>query len=305
MSAVSAAPATPATPATMARPRRSRARRRIDPLEVWLRAHGALVYLFLYVPIAIVVLYSFNDSRFVLAWGGLSLRWYGAAWTDPQVLGPLRTSLTVAAINTVIATILGTFAALAIGQAPRPLRIAFDALIFTALIVPEVVIALASLLFLNGAFTVLREAGLHVGFGIPTIVAGHVLWNLSLVILVVRARMTGMDRTLIEASSDLFATPWRTFVGVTLPQLAPAIVAGALLSFTFSMDDVVLSTFLSGVGSTTLPMRVFSMIRFGVTPVVNAISTVMLLITLVAILAAQWLVRRAGRPPSAGADGPG
>jgi spermidine/putrescine transport system permease protein len=297
--------AAPAAPVAVARPTRSRVRRRVDPLEVWLRAHGALVYLFLYVPIAIVVLYSFNDSRFVLAWGGFSLRWYGAAWTDPQVLGPLRTSLTVAAINMAVATVLGTLAALAIGQAPRPLRVAFDALIFTALIVPEVVIALASLLFLNGAFTVLRGFGLHVGFGIPTIVAGHVLWNLSLVILVVRARMAGMDRTLIEASSDLFATPWRTFVGVTLPQLAPAIVAGALLSFTFSMDDVVLSTFLSGVGSTTLPMRVFSMIRFGVTPVVNAISTVMLAITLVAILAAQWLVRRAGRPPAVGADEPG
>lgn len=282
-----------------------RARWRLDPVEAWLHLQGLLVYLFLYAPIGIVVLYSFNDSRFVLAWGGLTLRWYGEAWTDPQVLGPLRTSLTVAALNTVIATTLGTLAALAIGRAPRPLRIAFDALVFTALIVPEVVIALASLLFLNAVFGVLRDAGMHVGFGIATIVAGHVLWNLSLVILVVRARMAGMDRSLIEASADLFATPWRTFVGVTLPQLAPAVIAGALLSFTFSMDDVVLSTFLSGVGSTTLPMRVFSMIRFGVTPVVNAISTVMLAATLTAILLAQWLVRRAGRPPAVAGDGAG
>src|SRR5262249_8533370 len=151
---------------------------------------------------------------------------------------------------------------------------------------------------LNGAFSILRDTGLRLNFGIPTIVAGHVLWNLSLVILVVRARISGMDRSLIEASSDLFASPWRTFTHVTLPQLAPAIIAGALLSFTFSMDDVVLSTFLSGVGSTTLPMRVFSMIRFGVTPAVNAISTVMLALTLVAILLSQWLVRRAGRPPA-------
>ena len=272
-------------------------RRAFDPVEVALRAQGALVYLFLYVPIAIVVIYSFNDSRQVLVWGGLSGRWYEAAWTDPQVLNPLKTSLVVATFNTVLATTLGTLAALAIGRANRWARLAFDALVFTSLIVPEVVIALASLLFLNGAFGVLRDLGMHVGFGIPTIVAGHVLWNLSLVILVVRARMAGMDRTLIDASADLFATPWRTFVGVTLPQLAPAILAGALLSFTFSMDDVVLSTFLSGVGSTTLPMRVFSMIRFGVTPVVNAISTVMLLVTLIAILTSQWLVRAAGRHP--------
>lgn len=273
------------------------ARRRFDAVEVLLRAQGVFVYLFLYVPIAIVVVYSFNDSRFVLTWGGLSTRWYAAAWTDPQVIGPLRTSLVVAALNMVFATTLGTLAALSIGRAPRFVRVAFDALIYTALIVPEVVIALASLLFLNGAFGVLQDAGFKVSFGIPTIVAGHVLWNLSLVILVVRARMAGMDRSLIEASADLFATPWRTFTGVTLPQLMPAIIAGALLSFTFSMDDVVLSTFLSGVGSTTLPMRVFSMIRFGVTPVVNAISTVMLAITLTVILASQWLVRRAGRPP--------
>ena len=114
------------------------------------------------------------------------------------------------------------------------------------------------LLLLAAAFGALAGVGIRLSFGIPTVVAGHVLWNLSLVILVVRARMAGMDRTLVEASADLFATPWRTFTGVTLPQLAPAILAGALLSFTFSMDDVVLSTFLSGVGSTTLPMRVFS-----------------------------------------------
>jgi spermidine/putrescine transport system permease protein len=269
----------------------------IDPVEVALRAHGVLVYLFLYIPILIVVIYSFNDSRLVRVWGGFSTRWYEAAWTDPQVLNPLRTSLTVAVLNTFFATILGTMAALAIGRATRPVRLFFDALVFTSLIVPEVVIALASLLFLNGAFGFLADFGIRASFGIPTIVAGHVLFNLSLVILVVRARMAGMDRTLIEASADLFATPWRTFTGVTLPQLTPAILAGALLSFTFSMDDVVISTFLSGVGSTTLPMRVFSMIRFGVTPVVNAISTVMLVATLTVIVASQWLVRRAGRQP--------
>ncbi len=274
------------------------ARRRLDLVEAYLRAHGALAYLFLYVPIAIVIVYSFNDSRYVLVWGGFSLRWYQSAWTDPQVLNPLNTSLNVAALNTVFATTLGTLAALAIVRAPRLLRLAFDALIYTALIVPEVVVALASLLFLNGVFGLLGDIGLRLNFGIPTIVAGHVLWNLSLVILVVRARIAGMDRSLIEASNDLFASPWRTFTQVTLPQLAPAILAGALLSFTFSMDDVVLSTFLSGVGSTTLPMRVFSMIRFGVTPAVNAISAVMLALTLVAILVSQWLVRRAGRPSS-------
>ena len=276
--------------------RRSRRRLVVEPFEVLLRGYGGLVYLFLYIPILVVIVYSFNDSKQVLVWGGFSTRWYAAAVADPQVVGPLRTSLVVASINAVIASVLGTLAALAIGRAPRPVRYAFDALVFTALIVPEVVIALSSLLFLNGAFGFLRDAGIRVGFGIPTIVAGHVLYNLSIVILIVRARMAGMDRTLVEASADLFATPWRTFTGVTLPQLAPAILAGGLLAFTFSMDDVVLSTFLSGVGSTTLPMRVFSMIRFGVTPVVNAISTAMLGLTLTVILVTLALNRRRGIP---------
>ncbi len=279
-----------------------RRRRVLDPIDALLRAHGILAYLFLYIPIVIVVVYSFNDAKEVLVWGGLSARWYQAAWTDPQVLGPLRTSLVVASINAVLATVLGTLAALAIGRAPRAVRLVFDALVFTAIIVPEVVIALASLLFLNAAFDGLRGLGIRVSFGIPTLVAGHVLYNLSIVILIVRARMAGMDRTLVEASADLFATPWGTFRQVTLPQLAPAILAGALLSFTFSMDDVVISTFLSGVGSTTLPMRVFSMIRFGVTPVVNAISTVMLALTLSAILLSLVLSRRGGRAGAAADD---
>lgn len=283
-----------ARPAEGSADRRPIHRRLVDPFEVLIRGYGVLVYLFLYVPIAVVIVYSFNDSKQVLVWGGASTRWYAAAFSDPQILGPLRTSLVVAAINAVFATVLGTLAALAIGRAPRLLRHGFDALVFTAIIVPEVVIALSSLLFLNGAFGFLRGFGIRAGFGIPTIVAGHVLYNLSIVILIVRARMAGMDRTLVEASADLYGTPWRTFTGVTLPQLAPAIVAGGLLAFTFSMDDVVLSTFLSGVGSTTLPMRVFSMIRFGVTPVVNAISTAMLVLTLTVILASLALTRRRG-----------
>jgi spermidine/putrescine transport system permease protein len=280
-----------------------RRRRLPDLVQALLGAHGVLVYLFLYVPIAIVVVYSFNASKQVLVWGGFSTQWYVTAWNDPQVMGPLRTSLVVAAINAVLATALGTAAALAIGRAPKLLRLGFDALVFTSLIVPEVVIALASLLFLNALFGALHGLGIRVTFGIPTIVAGHVLYNLSIVILILRARMAGMDRTLVEASADLFATPWRTFTGVTLPQLAPAILAGGLLSFTFSMDDVVLSTFLSGVGSTTLPMRVFSMIRFGVTPVVNAISTAMLLITLTAIVLSLVLNRSRGSAPADEAAG--
>jgi spermidine/putrescine transport system permease protein len=270
-------------------------RRTFDVAGALLRLNGGLIYLFLYVPIVIVVVFSFNDSRQVLVWGGLSTKWYAAAWADPQITNPLKTSLVVAVINSLIATMLGTIAALAIGRANRWLRLGFDALVYTSLIVPEVVIALSSLLFINNVFGFLRDLGLHVGFGIPTIVAGHVLFNLSLVILIVRARIAGMDRSLVEASADLFASPWRTFLGVTLPQIAPAILVGALLSFTFSMDDVVLSTFLSGVGSTTLPMRVFSMIRFGVTPVVNAVSTVMLALTLTAIVLSQALIRRSGR----------
>jgi spermidine/putrescine transport system permease protein len=254
--------------------------------EPALRTWTALVYAFLFIPIVLVVIFSFNASRLVAVWSGFSFKWYGIAWTDPSILDALRVSLTVALINAVLATVFGTLAAIGMQRVGRRTRTAFELMVYGTIVTPEIVIAIASLLFF---------VTINVDLGIPTIVIAHVVYNTSIVALIVRARLMGMDRTLDEAAADLGATPLETLRRVTIPLLAPAILAGALLAFTFSFDDFVLTFFVSGASSTTLPLRIFSMLRFGVSPVVNAIATVMLVVTLTCIFTASLIVRRHAR----------
>jgi len=254
--------------------------------EPALRLWTGLVFGFLFLPIVVVVIFSFNASRLVDVWSGFSLRWYSTAWTDPSILDALRTSLVVALINAVLAVAFGTLAAIGMQRAGRRLRGAFETLVYGTIVTPEIVIAIASLLFF---------VTINVDLGIPTIVIAHVVYNTSIVALIVRARLVGMDRTLEEAAADLGATPIQTLRRVTIPLLYPAILAGGLLAFTFSFDDFVLTFFVSGATSTTLPLKIFSMLRFGISPVVNAVATVMLVVTLTCILGASLLVRRHGR----------
>lgn len=256
-------------------------------LSTW----GALVYLFLYAPILVVVIYAFNESREVQVWDHLGLAYWGQTWGDATIRSALVLSLWTAATNAVIATVLGTAAAIGLRNVGKRARIGFDAFMYSALIVPEIVIAIASLLF----FTT-------VGFplGPIAIVATHAVFNTSVVTLICRTRLASMDRSLEEAASDLGAPRRDTFRRVTLPQLFPAVMAGGLLAFTFSFDDVVLSTFVSAPGSTTLPLRVFSELRFGLTPKANVVATTMLAITLTVIVTAQALLRRADRRVAAG-----
>ena len=251
-----------------------------------LRTGATFVYVFLYLPILVVVIYAFNDSRLVDVWHGLGLRWWKLTWEDPSIRKALVLSLWTAGANAVLATALGTAAALGLRNIGRRTRSAFDTFMYMALIVPEIVIAIGSLLF-------------FVTIGLPlgpmAIIITHVVFNTSVVTLICRARLAGMDRSLEEASADLGADRWGTFRQVTLPLLFPAVLAGGLLAFTFSFDDLVLSTFVSSPGSTTLPIRVFSELRFGLTPKANVVATAMLGITLTAIVTAQLLLRR-GRP---------
>src|SRR6266851_5655862 len=198
--------------------------------EPALRTWTALVYAFLFVPIATVVFFSFNASRLVDVWTGFSLKWYGTAWTDPSILDALRVSVTVAVINAVLATAFGTLAAIGMQRVGRRTRTAFEVLVYGTIVTPEIVIAIASLLFF---------VTINVDLGIPTIVITHVVYNTSIVALIVRARLVGMDRTLDEAAADLGATPLETLRRITIPLLYPAILAGALLAFTFSFDDFV------------------------------------------------------------------
>jgi ABC-type spermidine/putrescine transport system permease subunit II len=253
-----------------------------------LRTAGVLVYAFLYAPILVVVIYAFNDSRLVEVWRGFGFTWWGETWRDESIRRALVVSLSTASVNAVVSTVLGTAAAIGLRNVGRRTRTLFDSLMFSTLIVPEIVIAIASLLFFV-------TVGLPLGP--PAIVITHSVFNTSVVTLICRARLAGMDRSLEEASADLGATRWGTFRQVTLPQLFPAVVAGGLLAFTFSFDDVVLSTFVSSPGSTTLPIRVFSELRFGLTPKANVVATSMLAVTLTAIVTAQIILRRAGQTP--------
>jgi spermidine/putrescine transport system permease protein len=259
--------------------------------EPALRTWTALVYAFLFIPIATVVFFSFNASRLVDVWTGFSLKWYVTAWTDPSILAALRVSLTVALINAVLATTFGTLAAIGIQRAGPRLRTLFETMVYGTIVTPEIVIAIASLLFF---------VTINVDLGIPTIVITHVVYNTSIVALIVRARLAGMDRTLEEAAADLGATPVQTLRRVTIPLLYPAILAGGLLAFTFSFDDFVLTFFVSGATSTTLPLKIFSMLRFGISPVVNAVATVMLVVTLTSIFTASLIVRRGRSEGEAG-----
>jgi ABC-type spermidine/putrescine transport system permease subunit II len=274
------------TVAGRSRPQDRTALGREAATESVFRLHAALVYAFLYLPIVVVVVYAFNDSRLVQVWGGFSVRWFGEAWRDPTLRHALWISLYTATATAAVATLLGSAAAMGLRNVGRRTRTAFDALLYLTLITPELVAAIASLM----AFVTI---GLPLG---PVaIVITHSIFNTAVVTLILRARLAGMDRSLEEAARDLGASRLAAFWQVTLPQLLPAVVAGALLSFTFSFDDVVLSTFVSGPGSTTLPVEVLSELRFGLSPKINVVAVTTLAITLTFIIAAQLLLRRATR----------
>ncbi len=294
----------PSVPLPAARTLGGRARAGTDRfgtlVELWLRGHTALVYLFLYIPIIIVVVFSFNATeRRVTDWDGFSLRWYEYVFTNREVQRYLTNSLIVGFFTAVFSTIVGTMAALGLQRTPKWFRLPFDGLTYISIIVPELVIAIATLVFF--ASTIGRDGiitnltGTEIGFGFHTMVGALSLFNISLTLLLVRARLSGMDRTLVDASYDLYGTPWRTFWQVTFPQLLPAIVASFLLAFTFAFDDYLISTFVNGRGTSTLPLYVFGQIRVGVTPSTNAIAAVMLLITLGILLVGQFALTRSAR----------
>jgi ABC-type spermidine/putrescine transport system permease subunit II len=257
-----------------------------------LRAHALLVYAFLYAPILVVVALAFNGGRQVLFWEGFSTKWFGRALHDPTITEPLRNSVLIGAGNAVVASVLGTLLALALARMRPWLRAPIDALAYMTLVTPEIVFGISALIFFV-------QAGLWLGIGSPlglgTILVAHVVFNASVVALVVRARFVGMGQTLEEASYDLGAGPLATFRQVTLPRLAPAILAGGLLAFTFSFDDFITSFFVAGAGTTTLPLRIFSSLRFGISPAINATAAMILGLTLVAIVVAYAVLRRTGR----------
>jgi spermidine/putrescine transport system permease protein len=264
-------------------------------VERLLAGNAWLVFAFLYLPILLLVVLSFNDNRLVGVWTEPSLRWYRALFTDRAVLGALRNSLTVAVISTVVSTILGTAAGLSLERFRYRGQRAFDGLLYLPVIIPDVTMAVMMLLFFVQAFDLAGAMlGVNATFGIGTISLSHIAFNISFVAVVVRARMAGLDPSLEEAAADLYASRWRAFRRVTLPLIAPGVAGGALLALTLSLDEVVITSFVAGPGSTTLPVYVFGLVRRGVTPLINAVSVLMLAGSMVLVLASLLLSSRRG-----------
>jgi len=264
-----------------------------------MRALVTAVYLFLYAPIALVVLFSFNAGRSASQFTGFSLTWYGKAFSNRFLIEALENSLMIAFISAGLAAVFGTMAALAMERMRPRSRMIFDGLFAAAIVVPGVVIGIATLVALVALFGVVNpmiaslwptDAPPKLGLGYGSIIAAHGLFSLALVTMIVKARVASLGGDIVEASSDLNATPLTTFRQIVLPQIMPSILSGFLLAFTFSFDDFIIAFFVAG-SQTTLPIYVFASIRRGVTPEINAVATSVLVASLVLIGAARFLTR--------------
>ena len=240
--------------------------------------YSSLIYLFLYVPIAILMIYSFNQSKLNAVWTGFTLDWYVKLMHNQAVLDAMYTSLLVALISTIASTMIGTLAAVGMYRYHFRGKTALDALLYLPIVTPEIVMGISLLILFTQ---------LHVPLGLFTLIAAHITFSIPFVVVVIKARLEGFDKSMEEAAMDLGATPWQTFLKVTLPIIAPGVIASSLLAFTLSIDDVIISFFVAGPGSATLPLKIFSMVKFGVTPEINALSTLMLLATLIIVIIAE------------------
>jgi len=239
---------------------------------------------FLYLPIVILVIYSFNASRLVTVWGGWSLRWYASLLNDGAILQAAWTSLRIAVLSATAATILGTLAAVVLVRAGRfPGRLLFAGLAYAPLVMPEIITGLALLLLF---------VALEVDRGFWTVTIAHSTVTMCFVTVVVQSRLLSFDISLEEAARDLGCTPLKAFMSVTLPLIFPAVAAGWMLAFTLSLDDLVIASFTTGPGSTTLPIRIYSAVRMGVKPEINAISTIMIVLVAIGITMAAWISKR-------------
>ncbi len=242
-----------------------------------LSLNALLTYLFLYAPIVILILFSFNNTRSLAIFTGFSTAWYAELGRNDELLAAARNSLVVGLLSTIGATVFGTLTAMAMDRYRFRLRTAFDANLYLPLVIPEIVLGIALLLFFNQALLpFLGLLGIRAGTGLGTITISHIGFNIPFVYIVVRARLADFDRRLEEAAQDLGANEWRTFRRVTLPLLMPGIIGGALLAFTLSLDDYLITFFTKGVGSTTMPLYIYSLVRRGVNPQINALSTLLL-----------------------------
>jgi putrescine transport system permease protein len=243
-----------------------------------------LGFAFLYLPIVLLVVFSFNESRLVTVWGGFSTRWYGELFRNQQMLDAAWVTVRIGFVSATVATVFGTLAAVALVRFHRfPGRMLFTGMVYAPLVMPEVITGLSLLLLF---------VSLDMDRGFWTITIAHVTLTMCFVTVVVQSRLLTFDRSLEEAALDLGATPLRAFVFVTLPLIAPAVAAGWMLAFTLSLDDLVLASFTSGPGATTLPMRIYSQARLGVSPEINAACTILIGVVAIAIVTASLVTKR-------------
>ena len=243
----------------------------------WLWLAGFLAYAFLYAPLVIVVAYSFNDSRLNAEWVGFTLSWYEKLFGNEKMLKAAWNSLVIGLTASAVSTVLGTMGGYAMYRYRMRL---LPVLVLAPIAIPEILMGVSLLIFF---------VMLNITLGMVSIVLSHIAFCVGFVAIVVRSRLAGMDESLTEAARDLGATPWQAFRLVTLPLIMPGVVAGALMAFTLSIDDFVITFFTAGVGSSTLPLQIYTMVKIAVTPEVNAVSTLLMLLTLALILIASKL----------------
>jgi spermidine/putrescine transport system permease protein len=238
------------------------------------------IYIFMYMPIIVLIVYSFDDSRLAVEWTGFTTKWYQALMIDESIGLALKNSLIVASVAVIASTLMGTMAAVGLAKARFAGKSVVSALIILPIIVPEIAMAVSALILF---------IAMGVSLGLASVIVAHIIFCLSYVSLTVMARLEGMNVHLNEAALDLGASRWQAFYKVTLPLIMPGILSGALLAFVLSLDDFVITQFTAGVGATTLPLRIYSMVKFGVSPEINALSTLMLAVTICVTVAAETI----------------
>jgi len=243
-------------------------------------AYSLAILAFLYLPLLILTLYSFNTSRINAVWTGFTFNWYISLLHNTRVIEALTNSIIIAAISTFISTVLGTMAALALNRYTYKYKAVINGLLYLPILIPEIVMGLSLLVLFSQT---------SIPLGKTTLILAHITFCLSFVIITVNARLEGMHKDLEQAASDLYATPWQTFRYITFPLALPGIIAGALIAFTLSIDDFVISFFVAGPNSTTLPLYVYAMVKRGISPEINALSTALMFATISLIIIAQVL----------------
>lgn len=259
-----------------------------------LSLHAGSTYVFLYAPIVLLVIFSFTKDTFGVRWTGFTLDWYTKLFNDQRMMSAALNTLWVAAVSTVLSTICGTLLALAMERYRFRGRDGLDALLYMPIVIPEIVMALALLAFFSFSFGIFESlTGVTLRMNIWTVIVSHVAFSISFVTVVVRASLKGFDVRLEEAAADLGADPRTTFWRITLPLIIPGVIGGALLAFTLSLDDFIISFFTVGPGTNLLPIEVYGRVKRAITPSINAISTIMLVVSMLLVFLSQFMQRRA------------